>query len=232
MVAGCFKIIFYLCLFYSSFTLAQEVKLGEAGLARDGRIFVNHFSLFKRFTSNGRGEYLEVLIDIENKTDEDLNFKFFVLGFHEVNKIDKAKRRYIPYPTWRERDFEAENLSIVYLDSIPKISEEKLKNFVPNLNKYASFLQYINYINKNPDDGIDVFISGLNGLGNKSSLYEGEKYSISNRRLGTSITLKLNTPYGAKARPFNHIGLILVDMASKKVAYRQFYKIKGKIKVR
>ena len=200
------------------------------GTLEDERFNVKNFSLMQRFHPSGKGEVLEVLFDIENITIYPLNLKFFIIAFHEKNAIDPQYRKRVTYPTWRKLDFEKEKISIVLLDSIPKINKQDIDPTKKELYKFPGFLDYVKYIERKPETGITFKIGGIDNSPTGEA-QDGDSYSITEARLKTSIKGYLYIPYSIRHYNFNHVGVILYDTDKKQTVYRQFYRLTGHLKI-
>jgi len=102
----------------------------ENGSVQDERFEVSNFSFRKGFASHGKGEYLDIYFQVDNKTDEKLKMKVFVVGFWEDNRTHTRFRKYVKYPKWRNRDYEKEVKDIVFLDSKPLIPKKDVFDFI------------------------------------------------------------------------------------------------------
>ena len=88
---------------------SKEVPARESHIT--GRIVNDHFtvnnlSFFRRYEETGKGELLEVMFSVTNKTLKTLDLKLFIVGFNEKSGVNSEYRKRVPYPTWRKRDFE------------------------------------------------------------------------------------------------------------------------------
>ena len=200
------------------------------GSIEDERFHVKNFTLMKRFHPSGKGELLEIFFDVENITIYPLNLKFFVMAFHEKDAVNPILRQRNPYPTWRKFDFEKENLNIIVFDSIPVINKQDVDPTKKELYEFPDFLDYIKYIEKKPEIGIDFKISGMHQAPTGEA-QEEDSYSITEVRLRTNIKVFLYIPYTTKKFDFNYIGIILYDTTKKQTVYRQFYRLKISPKV-
>ena len=221
----------------SVFAQPEPAKKGpksySGGILTDERIQVNNFSFVKKYSPRGDGDYLEVIFDVHNRTDEEIPMRFFVIGFHEKNAIKQPIRYWKGYPKWREKDFEGEDFSIPFYDVIPKLEEDLKK--VSKEKKYddSDFLTLINIVQDNPDKGVDFTLLGVSLTKDpKDQLVLKQNYTVSMQRLKSTVTAKLFSKYRADQKFFNHFGLILVDDKQKKVIYRKFMRFNTTFKIR
>ena len=169
----------------------------------------------RRYDYQGKGEVLEVIFDVKNKTLDTLDLKLFLLGFHQKDGINSKYRKLVPYPSWRKRDLDKYNFKIVFLDSIPKInpsdvarigalssSGEEEKN-----NKYAGFLSYIRHIEKNSDSGIPFKLYSLENIP-ITKTKEMPFYKITEVRALTNIVGMFYMKYGLNGQ-FNFINHVV-----------------------
>ena len=198
---------------------------------------VNNLSFFRRYDQKGKGELLEIIFNVTNKTLKILDLKLFIVGFHEKSGINSEYRKLVPYPTWRKRDFEKDVRQIDFLDSIPKINPSDVQRLQVkttlqgmNLNEeYASFLAYIQHIKKISDSGVPFKLYALENIPTPE-IQERSYCRITELRAKTNIVGTLYIKYGLNQtfKFINHIGIIIYDANTKKVAHRQFYRFKKK----
>jgi hypothetical protein len=104
------------------------------------------------------------------------------------------------------------------------------------------FLQYVQYVHENPSAGVDILLQGYENTNynikcageakaGKKCLEKKGVYLIEEKALKVNVWAKLLARYTVDKKFFNHLGLVLYDTESKKIAYRQFYSIKGRFKV-
>lgn len=215
----------------------SEVKL-SAGVARDERFSVDNLYFFRRYAPSGRGELLEVTFDINSNVELDIPLKLFVIGFYERDRTDEGHRRFIDYPVWRERDFEKESNKITFFDSIPAIEHEKVDQWNAERRgeekkeeendkmkrwrktDYQQFLDYVLYINNNPEEGIDFKLQGLKNT--QQVVHRKDAYNIVEEPLKTTVFAQLYSRFKTNRIFFNRLGLILYDTEQEKIVYRQF----------
>ncbi len=196
---------------------------------------VGNLSFLRKYDQQGKGEILEVIFDVKNKTLETLDLKLFIVGFNEQNGVNSRYRKRVPYPIWRKRDFEKDAHQIIFLDSIPKINPSDVKRVdikttiqgIKLNEEYASFLSYIRHIEQISNSGIPFKLYSLENIPSLG-LRETSYCRITELRARTNIAGTFYMKYGLHQsfRSINHIGIIIYDAEKKKVAHRQFYRFK------
>ena len=204
----------------------------------DSKFFdVKNVSFSRRYGSAGKGEVLQVGFEVHNKTSKRVDLKLFVVGFHEKDNVDPVRRWRIEYPRWRVKDFDKEDLHIVLLDSVPTIERKRVD---PNINAddeftFPRFIEYVQYLDKNPANGIPFKVYGLEDMPpttlKPADLKKGNNYQIVNAKFKTNVTTLLFSKYKPGHKFFNYIGIIIYD-SQNKTAFRHFYRLKYKIKIR
>ncbi len=71
---------------------------------QDPRFHVTEPTFDIRMDSQGRGEILDVVFEIQNNTKERVDLYGYVIAFRETDAVDNAARGWIPYPSWRKHD--------------------------------------------------------------------------------------------------------------------------------
>ena len=204
----------------------------STGIVESDSFDVKNISFGRRHESGGKGEVLQVIFEVHNKISKSMDLKFFVIGFHEKNSVDPIQRRRIKYPKWRERDFDKEDLNIVLLDSIPRINKVKIDPDIDPENEFVfpSFISYVQHLDKNPATGIPFKLYGLGSTVVTEPVKE-TRYQIVSVRFKTSVTTLLFSQYKPGFEFFNYIGIVIYD-SQNKTAFRHFYQLKHKIRVR
>ncbi|MDZ4725664.1 MAG: hypothetical protein SH817_05885 [Leptospira sp.] len=85
----------------------------------DPRIRLKTVSFVKRHADTGRGEFLDVLVEIESRVMENHDYAIYVLAAHEKNSINEAERRVVPYPEWRKYDPKKEAKTLYFSNVMP-----------------------------------------------------------------------------------------------------------------
>ncbi len=224
-------------------------KVIAGGSAFDERIQIKNFFYWKKYAPSGRGEFLEISFDAINHAEYNIPLKMFIVGFYEHDETDSLYRKYVSYPQWRSRDFEAEVKKIALFDSVPKLDHEEVANWAAKnrgedpqpeaktesekrkrKTAYQRFLDYVSYIEAHPDKGIDVPLQGWEDTTTLTS--KEAEYNIVSISLKTSVWATLYSRYRQNPVFFNHLGVVLYDMDEKKVVYRQFIKFTRPFRIR
>ena len=169
-------------------TTAQE-KAGNAENASysypipvyDPRLQVKNVSFTRRHADNGKGEFLDVQIDITNLSTESVNYKTYILAIHEQDDMAKYDDPLLPYPTWRKTMPEKDKKVVLFSNLMPQnvspkeiwgeeLYQKKLKEVEekqllgykvqleePNMN------EYIQYLLRTPDKALDFTLYGERG---------------------------------------------------------------------
>lgn len=87
----------------------------------DARFSVGRVNFDRRYASTGTGEFLDIVFDINNLTNEVINLQAFVIAFNETDAVDRRTRSLIPYPTWRFNDPAQSQFLIHYMTITPDI---------------------------------------------------------------------------------------------------------------
>lgn len=226
------------------------------GRIRDERVTVENMTFWKKFASDGKGDYLEFTFDIINKTEDKIPLKMFVIAFNEKDLVDAQYRRWVEYPKWRKFDEDKKLHKIVLFNGIPEFTEAKQKevaDFARAKEKAAAdigqyklpeqqqsagankkvtlqdFLRYVQYIHEKPESGLDVMLQGFEDA--KFTRKVEPSYRIEEKALKVNVWGKLLSKYRVDRKFFNHIGLVLYDTESKKIVHRQFYSVNGKFRI-
>jgi hypothetical protein len=152
----------------------------------DPRFQVTHFNLDRRFAGNGHGEFLDVVFDVNNLTSEDVRLFAFVVAFYESDAVNERARNWVPYPSWRDRDYMKEQFLIHHIAITPRDipdstiwnpsdsdyhdyattitrMRESVAGDVPIPDIKPPFWKYIEYINAHPTRGLEFTLHGDKG---------------------------------------------------------------------
>ncbi|MEI1279071.1 hypothetical protein V6Z05_12155 [Leptospira venezuelensis] len=148
----------------------------------DDRLLVKEVSFFRRHADNGKGEFMDVMVELENRDFDAANFSIYILAVNEtpLSKVDD-RRELVPFPKWRQYDVEEQtkvvnfqNLVPVKLDSknvwgekkygeVKKSYDEKIargeKVKFPNPNLDT----LVHYLTNNPKDALPIVLYGEEG---------------------------------------------------------------------
>ncbi|MDH5656538.1 MAG: hypothetical protein OEZ34_11550 [Spirochaetia bacterium] len=158
-------------------------KTYEALALPDSRFSVKNINFVRRYDSGGLGEFLDVVFEIKNHTQDDLNFYIYVLAFYETDSIVRTGGNFVPYPTWRKYDPDSKNFLTHYIRISPEhVEDDKIWNKEdPDFLKYRKihhritnhattlenvhdfhppYWKYLAYINNNKRKGLPVKLFG------------------------------------------------------------------------
>ena len=114
-------------------------------------------------------------------------------------------------------------------DDVQRIkAKTTLQGMNPN-EEYASFLSYVQHIKKISDSGVPFKLYALENVPSPE-VQERSSCRITELRARTNIVGTLYIKYGLDQsfKFINHIGIIIYDANTNKIAHRQFYKFKKK----
>lgn len=195
----------------------------------DSDIQVSNFSFSRRYAEDGRGEYLDVFFDVKNYTTDSQQLEFYVIGLWEKDAVDARKRDRIPYPAWRKRDYDKEKLDIIFADSVPVLDKSAIDPEAKGKTDYPAMMEYINWMEKNPGTGSPFTLLGIENT--KEELKSGARFNITSKSLMSTVFARLYTRYSLRYYLFNHIGVIIRNVTTKKTVYRQFFNFKHNLKL-
>ncbi|WP_411822099.1 hypothetical protein [Leptospira sp. 'Mane'] len=85
----------------------------------DPRIRLKNVSFVRRHADTGKGEFLDVQVDLESRVLEDQTYAIYVLAAYEGPKVNEAERKLIPYPKWRTNDPQKEDKLLYFTNVMP-----------------------------------------------------------------------------------------------------------------
>ncbi|PJZ68485.1 hypothetical protein CH373_09320 [Leptospira perolatii] len=194
----------------------------------DDRLMVKDISFFRRHSDNGQGEFLDVMVEMENRDFDAANFSVYILALNETSraKVDE-RRELVPFPKWRTYDFDEEtkvvnfhNLMPTALDNkavwgeqryneVKKTFEEKLargdrvKMGNPALN------EIVHYLTNNPQTSLPITLYGEQGPSKDKVLisnYVPQTEEELKKQTHSSLSKHTYTIYNAKYKTtiFSH----------------------------
>ncbi|MBX7058633.1 MAG: hypothetical protein K1X75_11255 [Leptospirales bacterium] len=139
----------------------------------------------RRFAGNGWGEFLDVVFDLRSNIAQDLDLFVFVAAFYETDAVDMRQRQWIPYPSWRPRDFDRETFLVrhiaispadipddkIWTDQDPEFQRQQLilnrmrnsvAGVIPIEDFHPPFWKYEHYMMQHPTEGLRITLSGEN----------------------------------------------------------------------
>ncbi|MCE9499187.1 MAG: hypothetical protein K8R21_01545 [Leptospira sp.] len=147
----------------------------------DPKLKVNRVSFVRKHAGNGKGEFLDVQLELTNTTTTTNNYSIYVLALNETDSVEDDKRGLVPYPKWRNFDplkvdfvIHFSNLMPVNMDHKEIMGEkdyntkkacveerqlrgEKVKMYEPSL------WQYVLFLSKNSQKALPFTIYGEQG---------------------------------------------------------------------
>ncbi|TGN17600.1 hypothetical protein [Leptospira idonii] len=85
----------------------------------DTRIRLKSVNFVKRHADTGKGEILDVQVELESRVPEDNTYSIYVLAGYEGNQVNEAERRLVPYPAWRKNDPKKEAKTLYFTNVMP-----------------------------------------------------------------------------------------------------------------
>lgn len=207
---------------------SKSLKYTVAGLKVDERVKVGNFSFARRYANDATGEYLEVIFDMKNYTDDPIDLEVYLIGLWEEDNVNAKKRNRIPYPTWRERDYDKEIFHVKYVDTIPVIDKFTVNSELKSSREYPSMMDYVNYIEKTAKGGVAFTLPGL--AKGKLVTVSGKNYQIQAKNLEALFVGRLQTVFSNNYYFFNHLGIFIKDTKENKTVFRQFFRFKREMK--
>lgn len=147
----------------------------------DTRIRLKNVNFVRRHAETGRGEFLDVQVELESRVMENHDYAIYVLAGFEKNDINEAERKAIPYPIWRKYDPHKESYTLYFTNVMPTPvnskeiwGEEKYKKQLAEVEKLhwqgfeaevpePSFNEVIDYLCKNQAKALPFTLFGESG---------------------------------------------------------------------
>ncbi|MDH5716056.1 MAG: hypothetical protein OEZ22_00285 [Spirochaetia bacterium] len=199
------------------------------GSKKDERLEITNISFSRRYTSDGRGEYMEIFFNIINLMDSSIKLKMYILGYYEDDLTKTKHRKWIGYPQWRKRDFEKDTVKVFHFDSIPEIDKTKIDPDKKELYEFPTSKEYFKYITKNANNGIQLELAGIESK--NFGAIKSENYNIISEPLKSTVFAKLYAPFGSQNFFFNNFCIVLYDSEKNKIVHRQLYNFKTNMKI-
>jgi hypothetical protein len=98
----------------------------------DYRMTVKNISFSKRHALSGRGEVLDVQVDMFTQDTKDNKYSIYVLALNESNAVEPVARALAPHPSWRPLDPKKDKKMINFTSLVAgkKIPKEELMKAV------------------------------------------------------------------------------------------------------
>jgi hypothetical protein len=147
----------------------------------DYRFDVNAVTFNKRYADNGRGQVLDVQIELKSNVREDVEYSVYVLAVNETNSVEPVSRALAPHPKWRPVDPKKEKKIINFSDLMPqnvaakeiwgekqfnsrKADVDKRQNLGQRVKLDDPTLEeYVLYLSKNPQKALKYKLYGEKG---------------------------------------------------------------------
>lgn len=196
----------------------------EGGALNNQTLFVKNFSFFRKASPDGRGEQLEIFFNIINAKEKSRNLAVTVVAFNEKDHTDNPMRKYIEYPKWRTVDLDKRLKMINRFRSVPEIDKSVIDPNKKGDDEYPNFLEYTDYISKNPQSGIKIPLQGYR----EAKLIEEQTkdYNLISKSLDSAVFVRFFKEYDyfqKKNDFFNYIGIFIYDVDMGELVYRQFF---------
>ncbi|TGL75497.1 hypothetical protein [Leptospira jelokensis] len=85
----------------------------------DARIRLKNVSFIRRHADTGKGEFLDVQVELESRVPDNHEYSIFVLAGFEGDRVNKDERRLVPYPAWRKADPEKDERTLYFSNIMP-----------------------------------------------------------------------------------------------------------------
>ncbi|EQA47004.1 hypothetical protein LEP1GSC050_0942 [Leptospira broomii serovar Hurstbridge str. 5399] len=148
----------------------------------DDRLLVKEVSFFRRHSDNGKGEFVDVMIELENRDFDPANFSIYVLALNETStaKVDDH-RELVPFPKWRTYDVEEDVKVVNFHNLMPSPVDNKVvwgdQRYNEIKKKYEdklvrgekaklgnpSFNELVHYLTNNPQTALPITLYGEAG---------------------------------------------------------------------
>ena len=147
----------------------------------DPKLKVKNVTFIRRHAENGKGELLDVQVDMENMTTSTTEYKVYVLALHEQDDMAKYDDPMIPYPTWRKTIPEMDKKVVLFSNLMPNnvnpkeiwgeelyqkkiktVEEKQLAGYRVQLQD-PSMHEYIQYLLRNPTKALSFKLYGMQG---------------------------------------------------------------------
>jgi len=147
----------------------------------DPRIRLKKVSFVRRHADTGKGEFLDVQVELESRVLQAHNYSIYVIAVHERDAQNDEERALIPYPSWRPYNPQKEKRIVTFSNimpvNIPAVEiwgEEELKRKQEEVDKMIlrgftaelgepNFDEYIKYLSLNPGKALPFTLYGEEG---------------------------------------------------------------------
>ncbi|MBM9502037.1 hypothetical protein JWG44_17410 [Leptospira sp. 201903071] len=147
----------------------------------DERLAVKNISFFRRHSDNGKGEFLDVMVELENRDFEPAKFSAYIIAVNETSSVSAEKRELVPFPKWRGYDSENNTLVINFQNLMPQKLEPKAVWGEERFNKVKkeyddkiakgetvkmgipALTEIVTYLTNHPENALEFTIFGEQG---------------------------------------------------------------------
>ncbi|WCL50530.1 hypothetical protein [Leptospira sp. GIMC2001] len=147
----------------------------------DPRIKLKKVSFVRRHADTGKGEFLDVQIELESKVMQAHNYSIYVIAVHERDSQNDDERQLVPYPSWRPFNPKAIQKRVTFSNIMPanvpskeiwgeetynKRQEEVDKQILRGYNAEIgepNFDEYMRYLTMNPGKALPFTLYGEEG---------------------------------------------------------------------
>ncbi|XDD51601.1 hypothetical protein AB3N59_07670 [Leptospira sp. WS92.C1] len=186
----------------------------------DERLAVKNISFFRRHSDNGKGEFLDVMVELENRDFEAAKFSVYVLAINETTSANQEKRELVPFPKWRSYDNENNTFIINFQNLMPQKLDSKVVWGEEKYNKvkkeyddkiargesvkmgFPALTETVTYLINHPENALEFTIFGEQGpkkdqvlLSNFVEQTEDEKKKQSHETLNKHTYTIYNAKY-------------------------------------
>ncbi|TGK09906.1 hypothetical protein EHO60_11090 [Leptospira fletcheri] len=148
----------------------------------DDRLVVKEVSFFRRHADNGKGEFVDVMVELENRDFDAANFSVYILAVNESSlaKVNEH-RELVPFPRWRTYDLEDDTKVVNFQNLMPTLLDNKAvwgdQRYAEIKKKYddkitrgekaklgnPSFNELVHYLTNNPQTALPITLYGETG---------------------------------------------------------------------
>lgn len=147
----------------------------------DPRISVKGVTFIRRYADTGRGEFLDVQVELQSRVPQDHNYSIYILAAYERDRVNDSERELIPYPAWRKWDPLKEDRILYFSNLMPEQitakevwGEELFNKKKTDLDKLhwkgfpaefpePTFDEVVDYLCKNPAKALPLTVFGESG---------------------------------------------------------------------
>lgn len=147
----------------------------------DPKIRLKKVSFVRRHADTGKGEFLDVQIELQSRSRKPHNYSIYVIAVHERDGQNDDERKLVPYPSWRPYNPLAEKRVVTFSNLLPADvppveiwGEEELKKRQEHVDKMIlrgyeaelgepNFDEYMRYLSLNPGKALPFTLYGEEG---------------------------------------------------------------------